>query len=118
MMLLAADEKPLPVKQIMKKVHAKSGVLKKIEGATKTDPDDWGDVQKLAGEYDRAVADMPRNPSPVPAKEDQWKDLTQKLRKSGKVMEEQAKMKDIEGVRKAARDIRGQCMDCHENFRE
>src|SRR5690349_19570617 len=83
MVLLAADEEPLPVKQIMKKAHVKSGLLKKIEGATKSDPEDWGAVQKLTGEYARTVADMPRNPSPVAGKKDLWKELTEKLRKNG-----------------------------------
>jgi cytochrome c556 len=117
--LLAADEKPTPVKAIMKKVHAKGGLLAKIEKAAKGDKPDWDDIQKLTADYAKTVADMPKNPAPVPTKKDLWKELTEKLAKSGKKMDEQAKKREFvaRGVQDAATNIRGQCRNCHENFR-
>ena len=112
----ADDDKVPPVKKIMQSQHGKDGSLPKLEKGLKGTPD-WEELQKLSKEYAKQIGYMTKNESPDASKKDLWKKLTDKIAKSGKDLDDGVKKKDDKEALKVIKDIRGQCMGCHSEFR-
>jgi cytochrome c556 len=113
----AEDDKVPKISKIMQTQHGKNGVLAKIESGLKKSPD-WEGLGKLSTEYSKQISYLGKNEPPVAAKKGLWKELTGKVAKSAKELDDEVKTKDAKAALGVVKNIRGQCMKCHGEFRE
>lgn len=112
----AEDDKVPSIAEIMKKAHAKNGLLGKLGTALKKEDTDWAAVHKDAAQLVKLGQALGKNDPPKGTAES-WEKLTKGYVKTAEALVAAAEEKDKEAAVSSQKKLQGSCMGCHKQHK-
>jgi cytochrome c556 len=108
----ASDDETPAIKKIMQKLHGKTGALKSVKTALKSDTPDWSKVGKDSEVIAKYAAFLTKS-EPSKGEKADFEKLAKAYEKSAKALETATEKENLTGARDATKKLDSSCKACH-----
>jgi cytochrome c556 len=104
------------IERIMKSVHGKNGLMKKLAGLMEAKPTNWAAVRAATKAIAPLAADLGKR-KPDKGPKESWAELTEVYADFAKELDDAAAKKDKDALKDAFTNLNGGCNKCHDRHR-